>query len=210
VSGFQDQQDAIKRKFSSSPATSPIVSCPKGALTAQQAQERFDKFKCREDIPWDYPQDCCYNRAHVMAKELQAEGVDVGKVWNYAPPPDVGGLLRVGTPNDPKKYVEWGYHVAPTVPVMDAKGGICRMVIDPSITNTPITPDQWKALQGQPLSELVQTNAAPYYRNEKGRTYAGLDPTNPRRRVTDQEVEEVFNRHRRARTEIRRRMNAGR
>ena len=108
MSGFQDQQDAIKRTFSPAPAASPVVSCPKGALTEQQAQARFDKFKCREDIPWNYPNDCCYNRAHVMAAELHDEGVDVGKVWNYAPPPDVGGLLRVSTTNDPKRYVEWG------------------------------------------------------------------------------------------------------
>jgi hypothetical protein len=187
VSGFQDQQDAIKRKFSSSPATSPIVSCPKGALTAQQAQERFDKFKCREDIPWNYPNDCCYNRAHVMAKELKAEGVDVGKVWNYAPSPSVGNPLRVTTPNDPMGYVEWRYHVAPTVPVVDAQGKICRMVLDPSITDGPITPEQWKALQGQPLSKLVATNAAPYYRQASGKVYAT---------PTDKEVKKVFDEHR--------------
>lgn len=169
MSRFQDQQEAIKRTFSSAPAASPVISCPQGALTQRQAQERFEKFKCREDIPWDYPQDCCYNRAHVMAQELRAEGVDVGKVWNYAPSPSAGHALRVSTPNDPSGYVEWSYHVAPTVPVMDPQGGICRMVFDPSITDAPITPEQWKALQGQPLSELVPTSAAPYYRAPSGR-----------------------------------------
>jgi len=211
VGRLQDQQETIKRTFSSAPAASPVVSCPKGALTEQQAQERFDKFKCREDIPWDYPQDCCYNRAHVMATELRAEGLNVGKAWNYAPP--VGDLLRVSVSkqNDPRGYVEWGYHVAPTVPILDSKGNVNTMVIDPSITNGPIRPEQWKALQGQPDSKLeVEPNPAPYYRDEDGNVYAGLDPRDPERPITKEGVEEVFNRHRRARAVIRRKMNEGR
>jgi hypothetical protein len=52
-----------------------------------------------------------------MAKELKKAGVTVGKVWNYAT--DVDEPLRVSTPNDPRGYVEWGYHVAPTVMVRE-------------------------------------------------------------------------------------------
>ena len=200
-SALQHQQEAIKENFSSAPAASPVISCPKGALTEQQAQERFDKFKSREDIPWDYPQDCCYNRAHVMAKELEAEGVEVGKVWNYAPPPSTGNALCVQTPHDPSGYVEWSYHVAPTVPVMDSKGKISRMVIDPSITKCPITPDQWKAIQGEPRSELVSTSAAPYYRSESGR----VAPT-----PTDNEVKGIFDLHRERRKELLSEWNASR
>ena len=199
MSAADDQLQAIKREFSAAPAATPVVSCPKGALTPQQAQQRFDRFKSREDIPWNYPNDCCYNRAHVMAKELQAEGVDVGKVWNYAPPGAVDNPLRVSTSDDPNGYVEWGYHVAPTVPIVDSQGKVRRMVIDPSIANAPITADQWKALQGQPHSELVPTNAAPYFRDAKGKVYAGLDDTNPERPPTKKEVEQVFALHRRRR-----------
>lgn len=190
--GIQDQKAAIQRTFSPAPAASPTIQCPKGALTQQQAQERFDKFKRREDIPWNYPNDCCYNRAHVMAVELQAEGVNVGKVWNYAPPLMVGKPLRVATKNDPAGYVEWGYHVAPTVPVMDSSGTVTRMVIDPSITDKPLTPEQWKALQSQPGSSLVLTNAVPYFRDANGRVY----PPPP-----DEEVTEIFDSHRSARDE---------
>jgi hypothetical protein len=187
VSSFQDQQEAIKSTFSPAPAASPVISCPKGALTQEQAQERFDEFKCREDIPWNYPNDCCYNRAHVMATELKAGGVDVGKVWNYAPLPHLGNRLRVYTENDPEKYVEWGYHVAPTVPVIDSKGTVIRMVIDPSITDAPLTPEQWKALQGQSHSTLVLTSAAPYFRDSNGKVYPP---------PTDDEVKEIFDEHR--------------
>ena len=187
MSSFEQQQDAIKRKFSSGPPASPVVSCPKGALTEQEATQWFDDFKSRKEIPWNYPNDCCYNRAHVMAKELQAVGVDVGKVWNYAPPPTNRNPLRVSTPNDPSGFVEWAYHVAPTVPVMDSELKVSRMVLDPSIANGPITPHQWKALQGQPLSELVHTGPAPYYRAPNGRVAAT---------PTDNQVTKIFDDHR--------------
>jgi hypothetical protein len=186
VSSFDQQQEAIKRKFSSAPPSSPIVSCPKGALTEQEAKQWFDDFKSRKEIPWDYPNDCCYNRAHVMARELQAVGIEVGKVWNYAPS-NIANPLRVSTPDDPKGYVEWGYHVAPTVPVADSRNIVRRMVLDPSIAANPITTDQWKGLQGQPLSKLVFTNCEPYYRDEKGRVYSA---------PTSDQVSEIFDEHR--------------
>jgi hypothetical protein len=194
VSSFDQQQEAIKRKFSSAPPSSPIVSCPKGALTEQEAKLWFDDFKCRENIPWDYPQDCCYNRAHVMARELKAADVDVGKVWNYAPPSILGNDLRVPTPYDPRGYVEWIYHVAPTVPVVNLQGTVGRMVLDPSIATGPVTPDQWKALQGQPLSNLVSTNATPYYRSPAGKAFPA---------PADTEVATIFDRHREKRDGIR-------
>ena len=191
MSFFDDLWSAIKKAFSPSPAASPVASAcpPKGALTAAQAQAWFDKFKARTDIPWNYPNDCCYNRAHVMAQDLKASGVDVGKAWNYAP--DSSDPLKVSTPNDPKGYVEWGYHVAPTVPVLSADGTTTQpMVLDPSIASGPVTPDQWKSMQGQPSSDLVLTDAAPYYRTEDGR----VAPT-----PSDTEVNDIFEQHREAR-----------
>lgn len=177
--------EAIRRVFSDAQASSPSQPCPGASLTEKQAQEWFDKFKARKDIPWNYPNDCCYNRAHVMALELQAAGVTVGKAWNYAPSLDKP--LRVATADDPAGYVEWGYHVAPTVPVRDADGNVVQMVIDPSIASGPITPEQWKALQGQPDSTLVLTNADPYYRAADGRTVPA---------PTDEEVQAIFDEHR--------------
>ncbi len=186
MSFFDDLWNAVKNAFSTTPAVAPVVPCTcQGALTPQQAQAWFDKFKARVDIPWNYPNDCCYNRAHVMAQDLKKAGVDVGKAWNYAP--DNADALRVNTPNDPKGYVEWGYHVAPTVPVMKPDGTTQPMVLDPSIASGPVTPAQWKAMQGQPGSDLVLTNADPYYRTEDGR----VAPT-----PGDAEVENIFEQHR--------------
>lgn len=98
--------------------------------------------------------------------------------------------LRVATPNDPKGYVEWGCHVAPTVQVVGKDGKTHPMVIDPSIATTPITPAQWKALQSQPESSLVLTSAKPYYRAEDGRVAATPD---------NAAVQATFDQHRMAR-----------
>ncbi|WP_366943353.1 protein-glutamine glutaminase family protein [Nevskia sp.] len=138
-------------------------------LSPEQAQAWFDHFKADSTIPWNYPNDCCYTRAEVMARQLRAAKVPVGKQWNYAPP---GGALTVPTPNDPSGQVQWGYHVAPTVPVRGANGVVRSMVIDPSISDRPLTPRQWADLQNQPDSELVGTASEPYYRYPDGRTVA--------------------------------------
>ena len=166
VSFFSDLWDDIVQLFSPTPPASAVVGCTHCPLTPAQAQAWFDHFKARTDIPWNYPNDCCYNRAVVMDQEMTAAGVDAGKVWNYAPDPT--HPLSVPTSNDPDGHVEWGYHVAPTVPVM-VNGNVTPMVLDPSIAAGPVTPQQWKDLQNQPASSLALTNAAPYYRTVDGR-----------------------------------------
>ena len=57
------------------------------------------------------------------------------------------------------------------------------MVLEASIASGPVTPEQWKAMQGQAGSDLVLTNAAPHYRTEDGR----VAPT-----PSDAEVEGIF------------------
>lgn len=188
MSFFSDLWDEIVALFSPTPAASPVVTCATcGTLTPAQAQQWFDHFKNRTDIPWNYPNDCCYNRAEVMDQELKGAGVNAGKAWNYAP--DRAHLLRVDTPNDPAGYVEWGYHVAPTVPVM-VDGVATPMVLDPSIASGPITPQQWKDMQSQPGSQLVQTDATPYYREPNGTVHLPPGPA---------QIDQVFKDHRAAR-----------
>ena len=92
-----------------------------------------------------------------------------GRPRNYAPP---GEALKANTPNVKEGYVEWGYHVAPTVPVKRKDGTVTDMVIDPSLSNKPLTPAEWKGLQGNPNSNLVPSDAAPYYRAPDGRSHA--------------------------------------
>ena len=184
---FGNAWDAITDAFSPAPA-GPVAPCPaQQALSEAEAQAWFDKFRADSSIPWNYPNDCCYNRAHVMCQQLQAAGVPCGKAWNYAP---ASGPLRVPTANDPDGYVEWGYHVAPTVPVRGADGVVRDMVIDPSIASGPITPEQWRQMQSRPDSTLLQTGPEPYYRAPNGAVMPTPD---------DAKVQDVFDRHRRDR-----------
>jgi Glutaminase len=194
-------EDADKNFFTC-PVGSSTQSCPlrDKALTPEQAQQWFDRFKNdRPNIPFDYPVDCCYTRAREMAKELEASGVPVGKVWNYASGVPPTPYLRVPTTNVPLKpdgsegEVTWGYHVAPIVPVKQPDGSVQPMVIDPSTEPGPVTIDKWKADQNDPNSKIVETSSAPYYRAPDGKTLP--DPG-------DAKAEETLADHRRERAKL--------
>ncbi len=137
------------------PSATPAAACPPGSttpcplaagpLTPEQAQKLFDEMAAQPDIAFKFPVDGCYSRAHLMAQRMQAQGVTPGKAWTFASGP--GDPLWVNTPNHPDGRVEWGYHVAPTVPVRGADGRTQDMVMDPSMFNRPVTVDEWRDAQ---------------------------------------------------------------
>lgn len=115
-------------------------------------------------IPFLYPDDGCWARAHEMCRLMIAAGVSPRKVW-------IDGHLYVNTRNNPACYVRWGWHVAPTLCV---RRRFCRfqtMVIDPSLFTTPISKATWKGVQGDPSATLTDTDASVYWRN-----YIPTDP----------------------------------
>lgn len=100
-------------------------------ISLQKAQELFKQARAMKDIPWEYKQDGCYARAHLMARRFEAQGVRVDKVW-------LKGQLSV-----PESKVNWNFHVAPVVYVEDKKGNIQKMVIDPSLFDKAVTVEEW-------------------------------------------------------------------
>jgi uncharacterized Zn-binding protein involved in type VI secretion len=117
-----------------------------GPLTPEQAQALFNIMASQPDIAFAYPIDGCYARAHIMSERMKQMGVNpTGKVWSFAPDP--ASPLHAKTANDPNGYVEWGYHVAPTVSVKDANGNVSDKVIDPSLFNRPVSPQEWADAQ---------------------------------------------------------------
>ncbi len=106
------------------------------SVTLQQARQIFRDMANESDIAFNYPLDGCYARAHIMSRRIaQRYGVTPSKAWAF-------GDLRVSTAT-PYGQVEWGYHVAPAIPVSQPDGSTQMMVIDPSIADGPVTAQRW-------------------------------------------------------------------
>lgn len=123
-------------------------------------------------IPFLYPDDGCWARAHEMARLMIAMGLSPRKVW-------ISGNLHTLTRNNPACFVDWGWHVAPTLCVRRRWWwwpflwwGARRMVIDPSLFTTPVTVDHWKSVQGDPGAILTHTDASDYLWGETDPTYS--------------------------------------
>jgi hypothetical protein len=146
-------------------------------LTLKQAQQLFDTMAATSCdpltvpapcIPFLYPEDGCWARAHEMCRLMIAAGARPKKVWIYHSP---GNVLHVDTANSPNCYVNWGWHVAPTLCVRKFWWFFCRsreVVIDPSLFDGPVSKAVWKNIQNDPGAQLVDSTAAVYYRTSGG------------------------------------------
>ncbi len=137
------------------PPTDPPVS-------EARAGELFTNMKDRSCSPCDpsidlpgaecisflYPDNGCWIRAHIMC-HLMMEGVpdpntspheDPEKIWIYF------GSGSVPTANHPNCQVGWGWHVAPTLQVIQP-GGNETWVIDPSISPIAEHKNDWRDRQ---------------------------------------------------------------
>jgi hypothetical protein len=143
-------------------------------ISAARAQQVFDAMSALSCnpltipppcIPFLYPDDGCWARAHEMCRLMLAMGLSPKKVW-------IRGSLHVNTRNNPSCYVNWGWHVAPTLCVR-GPGFLQtqRMVIDPSLFTTPVSELTWKSVQGDVNASLTDTDASQYW------PYGGTDPT---------------------------------
>jgi hypothetical protein len=103
-------------------------------------------------IPFLYPDDGCWGRAHEMRRLMVNMGLDPKKVW-------IQGNLHVSTKNNPTCNVFWGWHVAPWLCVRGAVFPQTQaMVIDPSLFTTPVSKPAWKGVQGDPNATLTDTD----------------------------------------------------
>ena len=119
-------------------------------------------------IPFGYPVDGCYARAHLMAAQFKKAGFESEKIFAEARktrlvvPSDLAADVAV----DAAPTVEWGYHVAPVI-TLDTGD---RFVIDPSLFDRPVTVAAWLAKMGasafpersvESLAKLADKNALP-------------------------------------------------
>jgi glutaminase-like protein len=133
------------------------------AARAQQVFNAMSATSCNPTtvsppcIPFMYPDNGCWARAHEMCRLMINMGLSPRKVW-------ISGRLHASTRNRPQCFVDWAWHVAPTLCVRGP--GFFqtqRMVIDPSLVTGPVTEAGWKGVQGDPSATLTHTAASDYY-----------------------------------------------
>lgn len=135
-------------------------------VSAARAQQVFDAMNATSCnpltvpppcIPFLYPDDGCWARAHEMCRLMIDMGLSPKKVW-------IQGSLNTKTKNNPYCEVWWGWHVAPTLCVRWWWFPLGRrMVIDPALFTTPVTQSTWKGVQGDPNATLTNSAASIYY-----------------------------------------------
>jgi hypothetical protein len=135
-------------------------------VSATKAQQVFDAMHATSCnpltvpvpcIPFLYPDDGCWARAHEMCRLMINMGLTPAKVW-------IQGSLYVSTRNNPSCHVWWGWHVAPTLCVRGPSLFQTEdMVIDPSLFTTPVSKATWKGVQGDPNATLTDTDASNYF-----------------------------------------------
>jgi glutaminase-like protein len=106
-------------------------------------------------IPFEYPDNGCWARAHEMCRLMINDGADPEKVW-------IMGNLMVASQNKPDCQVKWGWHVAPTLQVA-TPAGVETWVVDPSLFPEAVPQTTWFGVQGDPNAVLTPSSAAIYY-----------------------------------------------
>jgi hypothetical protein len=154
-------------------------------LSSTKAQQVFDAMAATSCdpltvpapcIPFLYPDDGCWARAHEMCRLMISMGLSPRKVWiDHSP----GNWLQVNTKNNPNCYVQWGWHVAPTLCVRGKKFfQTQRMVFDPALFTTPVSEAAWKGVQGDVNATLTPTGADQYWHGggtDPGYVYTNAD-----------------------------------
>jgi hypothetical protein len=137
-----------------------------GCISGARAQQVFDAMAATTCnpltvpppcIPFMYPDDGCWGRAHEMCRLMITMGVSPKKVWID----HVGPLLKANTRNHPQCFVEWYWHVAPTVCVRHWRFWFLwsqEMVVDPALFTTPVSKATWKSVQNNPNATLTDTD----------------------------------------------------
>jgi hypothetical protein len=152
---------------------------PPGCVSGTRAKQIFDAMAATTCnpltvpppcVPFMFPDDGCWGRAHEMCRLMIAMNVTPKKVWIDA----VGPLLKADTRNHPQCFVQWFWHVAPTICVrrwLLIFPFAIEHVIDPSLFTKPVTKAAWKAVQNNPNATLTTTDWTQF---SKG---GGTDPT---------------------------------
>ena len=142
-----------RTQLTSRAETTEVTDEVAARLYVEMAQSTFTtQTGGRAPIPFHYPVDGCYARAHSMSDLLTEKGYASEKVFAVSRATAPGGGLRVPTPfggdvaAGGEPAVRWWYHVAPIIKVRDDNGNLVEKVLDPSIAPGPVTIEGWTRL----------------------------------------------------------------
>lgn len=138
-------------------------------VTLDAAKRFFSIVERQPHIPFQYPANGCWARAHEMCRLIehhidQNAGDVTAKIWHY-------GELSVVTDNTPECSVGWGFHVAPVVKV-DGEW----LVIDPALFDQPVSVDRWLSRQQpDPTAFHIFTSRHIFHRKLSGGLFIEIE-----------------------------------
>jgi hypothetical protein len=125
----------------------PSLAAAGSDQQAQVSEATFDQaysIVSRIDyVPFEYKIDGCYARALYMSLELAARGIETNSLFAFATVDEAP--LVVGD-------IEWGYHVAPLLFVPTDDGSVLGHILDPAISDSPLTVDDWVGAMGHTVA----------------------------------------------------------
>jgi hypothetical protein len=102
------------------------------SVSLEDAEDLFEHISQRADIPFEYTNDGCFARSHVIANDLFKQGYKTGKIWL------AGDLIDPSKPGH-----RWGYHVAAII-FVESDNKDTLFVIDPAPKNPRLmTLSEW-------------------------------------------------------------------
>jgi len=141
------------------PETTQVTMAVATRLFNELSTAKFTSSTGQEyNIPFSYPIDGCYARAHRMAELLTEKGYASEKSFAVAQstnrlrvPSKKAGDAPIGT----QPVVQWGYHVAPVITLDTGE----KYVIDPSMFTTPVPLQTWVSGMGN-IADFHQRDLA--------------------------------------------------
>lgn len=136
-------------------------------IPEKEAEELFRFLENQPDIPFHFPEDGCYMRAHEMSRILEVNGIYSQKLFIF-------GKLYAEAPWAPTGWAKWDFHVAPVISVETPEGKLEQRVLDPSLFDHPVPVEEWQRKQTnqvcaetQPVAWNPHNNVCYYYRTER-------------------------------------------
>ncbi len=140
-----------RNQLEARPETEEISPEQAGEIFTALAHANIMTNEGEAPIPFHYPPDGCYARAHRMEEMLTEMGYGSEKVFALSGKRPLVAETQYASDVEGHQ-VTWAWHVAPIVKVRDPQRGLIETVLDPSLYERPISLTDWEGLMGDSRS----------------------------------------------------------